>query len=140
VALIACPECKSNVSDQAVGCPQCGYPIRSLAAAPKIGPAEVPRRLHPDYVRPDKDPIVQGRTSPHIVKSAKSRGIYIILGLFLGGLGIHNFYAGYYGRGLAQLLVVLILGWFVIGFVIVGVWVIIELFTVTQDAAGDQMV
>jgi TM2 domain-containing membrane protein YozV len=74
------------------------------------------------------------------VKSAKSRGVYIILALFFGFLGVHNFYAGNLGRGLVQLLTVLILGWFVIGFVIVFIWVLIECFTVTHDAAGDKMV
>lgn len=139
MALVSCPECKSNVSDKAAGCPQCGYPI-ALSIGQKSGPTPPLPKLHADYARPDKDVIVQGRSTPHVVKSAKSRGIYIILGLFFGGLGIHNFYAGYYGRGLAQLLIVLILGWIVIGFVIVGFWVLIELFVVTQDAAGDKMV
>lgn len=27
MALIQCPECKREISDQAVACPQCGYPI-----------------------------------------------------------------------------------------------------------------
>jgi TM2 domain-containing membrane protein YozV len=105
----------------------------------RVGQPVIARKLHPDYVRPDKEVVVQSG-SPNVIKSAKSRGIFIILGLFLGGLGIHNFYAGYYGRGLAQLLTVLILGWFVIGFVIVGVWVISELFMVTEDADGDRLV
>ena len=75
-----------------------------------------------------------------VVKQAKSRGIYVILGLFFGMLGVHNFYAGYFSRGVVQLLTVAVLGWFVIGFVIVGVWVIIELFVVTHDASGDPFV
>ena len=73
------------------------------------------------------------------LRLAKSRGVFIILGLFLGFFGAHNFYAGYLGRGLAQLLIVLFLGWFVIGFVIVGFWVIAELFAVDRDAAGHLM-
>ena len=55
-------------------------------------------------------------------------------------LGIHNFYAGYLGRGFIQLLLVAVLGWFVVGLVIVGIWVIVELFTINKDAAGDAMV
>jgi hypothetical protein len=31
----------------------------------------------------------------------KSRVAYVLLGLFLGGLGIHNFYAGYTGKAVA---------------------------------------
>ena len=42
---------------------------------------------------------------PIVVTHAKSRGVYIILGLFFGCLGIHNFYAGRNGVGVAQLLI-----------------------------------
>lgn len=119
MALVNCPECNSSVSDQAAACPQCGHPIR-------------PQQINPSPP--------QTNSTPQVVKSAKSRGVYIILGLFFGCLGIHNFYAGYNSRGVTQLLLVLILGWFVIGLLIVVPWVIIELITVTHDAAGDKMV
>ena len=71
------------------------------------------------------------------MKSAKSRGVYIILGLFFGMLGVHNFYAGRLGYGVAQLLITCILGWFVVGLFISAIWVLIELFTVKEDGAGD---
>ncbi|CAN7407944.1 TM2 domain-containing protein [Acidovorax sp. LjRoot74] len=84
---------------------------------------------------PPDAPLRQSGTQ--LVKSAKSRGIYIILGLFFGLLGVHNFYAGRLGIGLAQLLITCILGWFVVGLFITAIWVLIELFTVTKDGAGD---
>lgn len=68
--------------------------------------------------------------------NAKSRAVYVLLGLFLGGLGIHNFYAGYTGKAVWQLLLVILTGWLVIPLVVVGVWVIIEVCTTTQDASG----
>lgn len=44
--------------------------------------------------------------------SAKSKTAAGVLGILLGALGIHNFYLGYTGRGLAQLLLtVLTLGY-----------------------------
>ncbi len=64
----------------------------------------------------------------------KSRLAYILLGLFLGGFGIHNFYAGYDGEGIAQLLITLLSCGF--GGVIVVIWVIIEICTVTKDVNG----
>jgi len=73
------------------------------------------------------------------VRSAKSRGVYIILGVLLGLLGIHNFYAGYYGRGAAQLIITILLGWFYVGLVITGLWALVEVCTVTNDANGDRM-
>lgn len=72
-----------------------------------------------------------------LVTTAKSRGVYIILALFFGMIGIHNFYAGRFGVGAAQIATILILGWFVVGFVIVGIWVLVELFVVTEDGAGN---
>ncbi|CAN5437885.1 hypothetical protein BH10PSE18_BH10PSE18_18890 [soil metagenome] len=74
------------------------------------------------------------------MKTAKSRGVYIILGLFFGLLGVHNFYAGYLGRGLAQLLIVFTLGWFVVGIVVVAIWTLIELFVVKTDGSGNALV
>lgn len=136
MALISCPECNSTVSDQANDCPGCGYPIKSASARPAMLTSNT---LHPEYVKPESERNV-GLSPQQLVKQAKSRGIYVILGLFFGFLGIHNFYAGYFGRGVSQLLIVLTLGWFVIGLVIVAFWVIIELFTVTHDAAGDLLV
>lgn len=76
----------------------------------------------------------------HVVKQAKSRGLFIILGLFFGLLGVHNFYAGYYGRGAAQLIGSVVLGWLIVPLILIGFWVIIELFMVTEDAAGDALV
>jgi TM2 domain-containing membrane protein YozV len=74
-----------------------------------------------------------------VVTARKSRGIYIILGLFLGTLGIHNFYAGYHGRGAAQLIITLLLGWMIIGLVVTALWALIEICSVTEDANGDRM-
>lgn len=67
----------------------------------------------------------------------KSRMTYILLALFLGGFGIHNFYAGYSGKGIAQLLIsCLTCG---VGAIAVFIWVIIEMCTVDKDANGVPM-
>ena len=64
----------------------------------------------------------------------KSRLAYILLGLFLGEFGVHNFYAGSMVQGLIQLLItVLSCGALAI---IAWVWAIIEIITVTKDAQG----
>lgn len=64
----------------------------------------------------------------------KSRLAYILLGLFLGGLGVHNFYAGYNGKGIAQLLMSILS--FGILTPVVWIWVIVEIITVTKDVQG----
>lgn len=74
------------------------------------------------------------KSSPVVI--AKSRGIYIILGLFLGGLGIHNFYVGRIKQAIIQLSVALLTGWLVLPLFLLGIWIIIELFTVKKDDKG----
>ena len=69
-------------------------------------------------------------------KNAKSRISYILLGIFLGCLGIHNFYAGYVGRAVAQLLITLFTGWLIIPWFAVWIWCIVEVCTVRVDARG----
>lgn len=65
-----------------------------------------------------------------------SRLIYILLALFLGGMGIHNFYAGYTKKAIAQLLM------FFPGFVLVlppiiaTIWILVDICTVTKDSSG----
>ena len=59
-----------------------------------------------------------------------------LLGIFLGALGVHNFYAGYQGRGLAQLLITIFLGWTILFLLITSLWAIIEVCVVTKDADG----
>lgn len=54
----------------------------------------------------------------------KSKMAAGLLGIFLGGLGIHNFYLGYTGKAIAQLLISLLsLGFLAI---ISGIWGLIE--------------
>ena len=36
MALIECPECSKTVSDKAVSCPQCGFPIAADLSSPKL--------------------------------------------------------------------------------------------------------
>lgn len=100
-------------------CRHCGQPMSKAAAqCPKCGAvADAQAALEP--------------------LSDKSRIAYILLGVFLGTLGIHNFYAGYTGRAVAQLLItVLTCG---IGSIISWVWMLVEVCTVTQDAGGRKL-
>ena len=76
----------------------------------------------------------------NIATGGKSRLGYILFGLFLGIFGIHNFYAGYFGRGIAQLLITIVIGWLVVPLIAVFIWVIVEIITVTRDAKGDAFI
>ena len=102
--------------------------------------------------------VIRGQESskynPVIYRPRKSIVAFILLGIFFGGLGIHNFYAGYKSDGMKQLLISLLsplvlylLFGFFIGLIIhllvelvIFVWVIIDLISKNCDANGVEMV
>lgn len=67
----------------------------------------------------------------------RTRLVYILLGVFLGSLGIHNFYAKRTGMGIVQLLIT-VLSMFMLGWVSY-LWAIIEVITVSKDGKGIPM-
>lgn len=81
---------------------------------------------------------VPTRNQAVVGSSVKGRTAYVLLGLFLGGLGIHNFYAGYTNKAVAQLLITLLAGWLILPLIAVWIWVLVEICTVTKDAQGNQ--
>ncbi len=96
-------------------------------AAPAAGVSSLPAGAQPlPYAA-----YLQGR-------QPRSRTTYIVLGIFLGALGIHNFYAGYTGRAVGQLcLSVMTLFYLAI---ISWVWAIVEICIVEKDSAGIQFI
>jgi TM2 domain-containing membrane protein YozV len=81
----------------------------------------------------------QTGVQPYMANPPKSRLAYILLALFLGGFGVHNFYAGYTGKGVAQLLLFLLLIWTIVVPLAIWIWTIVEMVTVTHDAQGVPM-
>lgn len=99
-----------------------GLSQAAAAPAPAQVAAPAPIPMQPAYAAP-----VYGA-------AYKSRTTYIVLGIFLGGLGIHNFYAGYTGRAVGQLcLTVLTLG--SLG-IVSWVWAIVEICIMEKDSTG----
>ena len=72
--------------------------------------------------------------NPAVVPSDKSLTAYILLGIFLGSLGIHDFYAGYTTNGIIKLLITFLTCSF--GGVISAIWAIVDVCTVRKDANG----
>ena len=66
----------------------------------------------------------------------KKRSTYVILALFLGWLGMHNFYAERKALGIIQLMIFILLGWLYIPIILVYIWAITEIFTVKKDGKG----
>ena len=99
-----------------------------------------------DVIRQPQYPIVPAYQVPpsyplqvQYLLPPKSRTAYILLGLFLGCLGIHNFYAGYTGKGIAQLLITLLIGWLIIPWLAVALWALIEICVVSTDSQNRPM-
>ena len=96
-------------------CPQCGQPM--TVAAEDLGQdVECPRCqcvFHPG-VRGAAGPAPPEATSPSDLPpplpatAGKSRLVAGLLGIFLGGLGVHRFYLGYPGIGVLQILVTMV--------------------------------
>lgn len=85
-----CPHCGKIVAPDNSFCPNCGGQTPPGAAfCPKCGYSINQRGTVPSY--PQKSKIAAG-----------------LFGIFLGGLGIHNFYLGYKGKAIAQLLISLL--------------------------------
>lgn len=64
----------------------------------------------------------------------KMRVAYVLLGFFFGAIGLHNFYAGYKYRAVAQLLVSLLS--FGLLSIFAWTWAIVEIIIVNEDASG----
>lgn len=109
--LVFCRQCGNQVLATAAICMKCGSPIGNFLSDSGNGNSS---------------------------SSKKSRTAYVLLGLFLGFFGIHNFYAGYSGRGIAQLLICICTGWMVFPLVILFVWTLMEVISITQDANGNR--
>jgi hypothetical protein len=84
MALINCPECNKQISDQAPACIQCGYPLASknLGQQSETNPSEKPSVQH--SVITNKEIVVA-------LASKKSEGLAFIFTFFFGPLGL--FYA-----------------------------------------------
>ena len=77
-----CSQCGAEIPEGASFCPKCG-----AASSPVVATVtEAPK----------------APTNPNA--SPKSRGIAILLCIFVGGLGIHRFYVGKIGTGILWLL------------------------------------
>ena len=85
---------------------------------------------------PSSTPLIESAITMVPPLQAKKKMTFIMLGIFLGALGAHNFYAGYTGKAVTQLcLSVLTIGY---GSPMAWLWAVIEICTVNQDSRGVQ--
>lgn len=122
--------------------PQYGQPAGAYAQ-PQCGPAAVrpartarsglrpAARLWTAYQQPNPYAQPQYTAAPYaaapVGQSSKSKLAAGLLGIFLGGLGVHNFYLGNTGKAVAQLLLTLV-GWILLGLgpIAAAIWGFVE--------------
>lgn len=113
-----CPNCGTQVVDNARNCSGCGVA----------------------FIQPTTPTPGVAQPIPPAQPGAKSKVCAGLLGIFLGSIGVHNFYLGYTGKAIAQLLIT-ILSCFMLYWVS-AIWGLIEGIliltgsTITTDANG----
>ena len=117
-----CKNCGSQLEEGSKFCSNCGSNIDSTNSGSNI-----------NY------------DTTNVNVNSKSKIAGGLLGIFLGSLGVHNFYLGYTSKGVAQLLLTLI-GWILcgIGPVVAGIWGLIEGIliltgSIDKDAEGNPL-
>ena len=108
-----CVKCGAELNAGARFCDACGSP--QVATQVQSPPPQAPAGI----------PVPPGLPPRKLVK-------YRMLALFLGSLGVHDFYAGYTVRGVCKLVLFLIGGLY-------GILALVDIFTVTADAYGRPM-
>ena len=149
-----CPHCGSALvaQDEWVGldveCPSCGKTFRVEPKVPVMTPAVAPIPVlnkpqvppAPGFTPPPAGGAVPPPVAPQMMPannggvSQRTRTAYILLGIFLGGLGIHDFYAGYKARGFVKLGAALFtcLCCPVLG-TATGLWALVDICTIKVD-------
>jgi len=102
-----CEYCGTKIND-ATTCPNCGAPVRESSVNIKETTYD---------------------NNKNSIYSSRSRIVTVLLAFLFGVLGIHNFYLGYKGKGITQLLLTTVGSIFIIGPLISGFWAFIDLVT-----------
>lgn len=81
-------------------------------------------------------PIPIAATAPPILDDRRSKLVAGLLGILLGGIGVHRFYLGYIGLGIVQIIVTIVTcGWGWIWGFVEGI-LILTGSSITMDADG----
>ena len=128
-----CRNCGNQMDPQAVVCVKCGVPAgQGNNYCPHCG-----AQTAPDAAVCTQCGVAFAQPVP--VGEQKSKMAAGLLGIFLGAFGVHNFYLGYTGKAVAQLLIsVLSCGIFAVASEIWGLVDGIQFLTgsITTDAKG----
>jgi TM2 domain-containing membrane protein YozV len=108
-------------------------PAQPVAQPMQAAPQAIPMTGHVAYQQPV---MMAGQAQMMVMESPpKQLLVGVLLALFVGTLGIHNFYLGHTGRGIAQLLITVLT--FGIGALITWPWSLIELIMMATGSLHD---
>jgi TM2 domain-containing membrane protein YozV len=133
-----CPNCGARVAPGSGRCVKCGTYVEQQAP---------PQQQQQQYQQPPQDQQYQPVSQPDSIYSTRSKVTAGILGILLGGFGVHQFYLGNNSKGglMLGLQIVgiatscIVVGWFIsCG---VGIWGLVEgiqilIGTINRDADG----
>ena len=99
---LLCRKCHAEVSKEATLCWNCNSKLIEQRTTAGYSNQE---ELRPLYVHSDT---YHPNSAYRPVISSKSRLAALLFSIFLGGIGVHNFYLGQIGKGIAKLLISII--------------------------------
>ena len=123
------------------------YDAASAQPGPDAAANQAPYGAQPGFVQPgfEQAAYVAGQQAygqpgysqpaygqPVVAGPPKQWIVALLLGLFFGGFGVHNFYLGYTNRAIIQLILTII----VIGAPVTAVWVLIELIMILMRSGS----
>ncbi len=114
-----CKNCGSQMDENAVVCVKCG-------TAKGSGNAFCPNCGQPTNAGAAVCLNCGSALTATVSGEAKSKLVAGLLGIFLGSLGIHNFYLGYTTKAVIQLVICLVGSCLIIGPLVAGVWGLVE--------------
>ncbi len=138
-----CTNCGEEVAEKAIACPKCGIPPKEE----KKFCFNCGKAINAKQAMCVKCGVslINEVSTKNVGDSEKSRMTYILLGIFFGYLGVHNFYAGYTGKGAIQLgifiisipLLLVFIGLLTI--MIPGIWALVDICITKVDSNGNKL-
>lgn len=116
-----CPKCGTQMDDNQASCPSCGTTMAEYNNQ-NLNTQTINQQNNSQQYN-----YQQNNPQQYSDKKPKSKIAAGLLAIFLGSLGIHNFYLGYKRNAIIQLCLTLI-GWILCGLgpLVAGIWAFVE--------------